>query len=76
MPIKIHLSRILGERRITQAELHRLTGISAHTISAIYNERVSMISFRTLERLCEALDCSVGDILEYVPKAPSGEEKP
>ena len=36
--IKIHLSRILGEKRITQAELARQTGIRPSTIREIYNE--------------------------------------
>jgi DNA-binding Xre family transcriptional regulator len=56
----------LGER-ITYHHLARITGLSRATLEAIgsrpsYNPRLS-----TIERLCDALDCSPGDLLEIVP---------
>jgi len=66
--IKIHLSRILGELRMTQRELSRRTGINPNTISKIYREEITSIDISTLDRLCAALGCGVGDILEYIPK--------
>lgn len=36
--IRIYLSRLLGERRWTQADLARKTGIRAATINEYYNE--------------------------------------
>ena len=42
--IKIYLSRILGEKRITQAELARQTGIRPSTISDIYNEMTERLN--------------------------------
>lgn len=65
--IKNHLSRLLGERRWSQARLARETGIRASTICAYYNEFSDRISLEHLDRICEALECSVGDLLEYVP---------
>lgn len=65
--IRIHLSRILGERRWTQADLSRKTGIRPNTISEMYNELVERINIDYLDLICEALDCQVSDILEYVP---------
>ena len=41
--IKIHLSKILGIKRITQAELSRRTGIRPATISAYYHEFKSFL---------------------------------
>ena len=61
--IKNHLSRLLGERRWTQARLARETGIRPSTISAYYNELAEHI----MDRICEALDCDVSDLLERVP---------
>lgn len=43
--IKNHLSRLLGERRWTQARLARETGIRPSTISAYYNELAERISY-------------------------------
>lgn len=65
--IKIHLSRLLGERRWTQADLARKTGIRPTTISEIYNEIIERINLDHLDLICEALNCEVSDLLEYKP---------
>ena len=65
--IKNHLSRILGERRWTRAKLARLTGIRPSTIGDLYNEMADRVSFDQLDRICEVLDCSISDLLEYIP---------
>ena len=40
--IRILLSARLGERRLTQADLARMTGIRAATINEYYNELTSI----------------------------------
>lgn len=65
--IRIKLSRILGDKRITQAELSRLTGIRKNTISNYYNEWADRISLEHLDRICEVLNCDITDILVYEP---------
>lgn len=67
MSIRIHLGRLLGERKLRAAEVARKTGINNNTLSSLYREELSGIRFETLEKLCEFLGCSVGDLLEYVP---------
>ena len=62
--IKNHLSRILGERRWTQAKLARETGIRPTTINHLYHEFSDRVSFDQLDLICEALDCSIADLLE------------
>lgn len=64
--IKIHLSRILGEKRMSQAELSRRTGIRHNTICNIYNEICISIKIEHLEAICEVLECNVGDLIEYI----------
>jgi putative transcriptional regulator len=64
--IRIHLSRLLGERRIKVAELSRQTGISKHALEKLYNEKAEMIRFDTLEKICQALSCQTSDLIEYV----------
>ena len=63
--IKIHLSKLLGERKMSQKELAQLTGIRPNTISEYYHELTG--KFEQLDLICEALNCSVSDILEYIP---------
>lgn len=67
--IKIHLSRLLGEKRWTQAHLSRQTGIRPSTICQLYNEFADRLSMEHLDKICEALDCCVADVLEYIPNA-------
>lgn len=65
--IWIYLSRLLGERRMTQIELSRKTGIRAATINEIYYELVERVNLEHLDKICEVLDCSLSDLIEYVP---------
>ena len=63
--IKVHLSRLLGEKRMTQAELAQKTGIRPATINEYYNELAERINLDYLSRICEVLDCRIEDVLEY-----------
>lgn len=65
--IKIHLSKVLGERRMSQIELSRKTGIRPSTIGDWYNELTERINLDHLDKICEVLDVDVSDIIERVP---------
>lgn len=65
--IRIFLSRLLGERRWTQADLSRATGIRPSTISDMYNELSERVSLDHLDLICEALDCDLTELLSRVP---------
>ncbi len=65
--IKNHLSKLMGEKRITITEVAKSTGMSASTISNLYNEKVKRLDFDTLEKLCEFFNCNIEDIIEYIP---------
>ncbi len=49
------------------AELSRTTGISKNALSDVYYEQVKAIRFDTLEKICAALQCTVGELIEYQP---------
>ena len=66
--VVIKLSEILGKKKMTQAELARKTDIRPNTINALYHEYIKYISVEDLGKICEVLDCEVGDLLEYVKK--------
>lgn len=53
--VRILLSTRLGERRLTQADLARMTGIRPNTISELYNEVATRISLDHIDLICEAL---------------------
>ena len=65
--IKINLSRILGERRISQKKLAEMAHLRPSTVNMVYNEKAQRIDFDVLNRFCKALNCQPGDLLEYLP---------
>ena len=67
MAIRVLLSTRLGEKRWTQADLARATGIRPSTIGEMYNELAERINLDHLDLICEALGCEVQDILIYEP---------
>lgn len=61
--VRILLSRLLGERRWTQADLSRATGIRAATINDYYHELAERVNLEHLDLICEALDCDLSELL-------------
>ncbi|MFA7636406.1 MAG: helix-turn-helix transcriptional regulator [Monoglobales bacterium] len=71
MAIKILLSAKLGELRWTQADLARKTGIRPSTINEMYHELCERVNLDHLDRICEALNCELSEILVRIPDAHS-----
>lgn len=65
MTIVVNLDRVLAERKIKSRDLAEYVGITEQNISLLKSGKVKGIRFRTLEKICEYLDCQPGDILEY-----------
>ena len=61
--IRILLSTRLGERRWTQADLARKTGIRPNTINEMYHELSDRVKLEHLDLICKALDCELGDLI-------------
>ena len=49
-------------------ELAERIGITEQNVSLLKSGKVKGVRFDTLERICAALDCQPGDILEYRPE--------
>ena len=74
--IRILLSTRLGERRWTQADLARATGIRPSTINEMYHEFCERVNLEHLDLICEALDCDLDEIIIRTPnKEPSVRSK-
>lgn len=65
--VKIYLSRLLGEMRWTQKDLAQATGIRPSTINEWYHELIPRLNVDHIDKICEALNCSISDLLEYIP---------
>ncbi len=64
--IILHLDRLMVERKISLGELADKVGITLANLSKIKNNHITAMRFSTLISLCEALDCQVGDLIEYI----------
>ncbi len=67
MTIRILLSARLGERKLSQAELARMTQIRASTINDYYWELSERVNLNHLDLICEALGCDISDLLVREP---------
>ena len=70
--IRILLSVRLGERRWPQSTLAKKTGIRAATINEMYHEVTDRVSLQHLDKICEALDCDLPDLLRREPDEKRG----
>jgi len=64
--IRVHLDRVLEQRRMTLTELSARVGLTLANLSILKNGHARAIRFSTLEALCQALECQPGDLLEHV----------
>ena len=65
MPVRITLDAMLARRGMTARELAARVGISETQMSLFRSGKVKGIRFRTLARLCAALDCAPAELLGY-----------
>jgi putative transcriptional regulator len=64
--IKCKLSELLGKNKMHIRDLERRSGVSYHTLWALYHEKSTMVSLNTIDQICRALSIQVGDLFEYV----------
>ena len=56
---------MLAKRKMSVTELSEKVGITIANVSVLKNGKAKALKISTLIKLCEALDCQPGDILEY-----------
>ena len=63
--IIINVDVMLARRKMSVTELTERVGLTMANISLIKNGKVKALKLATLDKICEALDCQPGDVLEY-----------
>lgn len=63
--IIFNIDVMLAKRKMTVTELAEQVGITIANISVLKNGKAKALKISTLTKLCEALDCQPGDLLEY-----------
>jgi putative transcriptional regulator len=64
MAIRVRLSVMMAERKMSLTELSALVGVSIQNLSILKSGRARAIRFSTLEALCRALDCTPGELID------------
>jgi len=64
--VRLTIDKYLDKRGLTRYELAKRTDIKFQTIDRYYKNRVVRYDSYILDRICEALECTLGDIIEYV----------
>jgi putative transcriptional regulator len=63
--IIFNIDVMLAKRKMSVTELADRVGITIANMSVLKNGKAKALKISTLLKLCEALDCQPGDILEY-----------
>jgi putative transcriptional regulator len=57
---------LMGERRVRIIEVARATGVSRNMLSKLYFDRARRVDLEDMAKLCDYLQCSLGDLFETV----------
>lgn len=65
--IIFNIDVMLAKRKMSVTELAEKVGITLANMSVLKNGKAKAVRITTLIKLCQALDCQPGDLLEYRP---------
>ncbi len=64
MKIIVRLDVQLAKNKMKSKELSKIVGITEQNLSLLKSGKVKGVRFDTLAKICDALECQPGDILE------------
>lgn len=73
--IVFNIDVMLAKRKMSVTELSQRVGITMSNISILKNGKAKALKITTLIKLCDALDCQPGDLLEYQQKELDNQDK-
>ncbi len=65
--IVFHIDVMLAKRKMSLTELSERVGITMANLSILKTGKARAVRLETLDRLCAALDCQPGDLMEFLP---------
>jgi putative transcriptional regulator len=65
--INVRLDYVLLDKRMKLKDLAEATGLAVNNLSVLKTNKARAVRFSTLNSLCKALNCTPGDLLEYIP---------
>ena len=68
LKLKVNLDLLLVQRKVSLTELSEQVGITIANLSKLKTGKAKAIRFTTLIAICEALNCTPGELLEVEEK--------
>ncbi len=65
MKIVVRLDVVMAQRKRRAKDLAAQVGMTETNLSLLRNGKVRGVRFETLAKLCAALDCKPGDLLDF-----------
>lgn len=65
--IVFNIDVMLAKRKMSVTQLSEKLDITMANVSILKNGKAKAIKVETLDKLCQILECSPGDLLEYKP---------
>ena len=65
--IVFHVDVMLAKRKMSLTELSERVGITMANLSILKTGKARAVRLETLDRLCAAVDCQPGDLMEFLP---------
>ena len=66
--IVFHIDVMLAKRKMSLTELSERVGITLANLYILKTGKARAVRLETLDRLCAALDCQPGDLMEFLPE--------
>jgi putative transcriptional regulator len=66
--VHCRLDELLEERGLTLTRLAEIVGVTVVNLSVLKNDRARAIRFSTLQAICRALNCEIGELLVLRPR--------
>ncbi|MCF0130165.1 MAG: helix-turn-helix transcriptional regulator [Pseudobutyrivibrio sp.] len=65
--IVFNIDVMLAKRKMSVTELSEKLEITMANVSILKNGKAKAVKVETLDKLCQILECTPGDLLEYRP---------
>ena len=73
--VKITLKKVIEKRKISKTKLSQRAFLQSHQLNNYYFKRIQRPDLAVLARMCYVLDCTIPDLLVYVPPESKEEGK-
>lgn len=67
--LKCNITHLMIDNEIKSVfELMKITGLSRETVNKLFKIKdIETIKFQSIMRICNALHCSLADLIQYIP---------